>query len=139
MNLKFIRSCTSIYPLLEGDDTESLADIDVPGVSRDIVDTLIDDISTTDMSVQQIFEMISSKTVQYALTALRVADFLGHAELIEAASRAIAYRLEGLNRYKMMVVLGLQDTVDEDTPDTIRREIMNDRTMLDVLSRRCCK
>lgn len=139
----FLRSCTSIYPLLEGEDIGSLDDTpaqidvpDIPGISRDIVESILDDLM--EASSDQLDDLIGYRSTEYLMTALRVADFLGHDDLIEATSRTIASRLEGLDRKNMMILLGLKDT--EPSSERIRRELENDRRMMDsFLARRCRK
>jgi len=134
----FLRSCTSIYPLLEGEDIgPAQIDVpDIPGISRDIVESILDDVM--EASSDQLDDLIGYRSTEYLMTALRVADFLGHDDLIEATSRTIASRLEGLDRKNMMVLLGLKDT--EPSSERIRRELENDRRMLDsFLARRCRK
>lgn len=139
----FLRSCTSIYPLLEGEDIGSLDDTpaqidvpDIPGISRDIVESILDDLM--EASSDQLDDLIGYRSTEYLMMALRVADFLGHDDLIEATSRTIASRLEGLDRKNMMILLGLKDT--EPSSERIRRELENDRRMMDsFLARRCRK
>lgn len=123
MNGDFLARCDAIAPLLG--DAADVPTIDVPGVAPDLATKIAADVASTGHGAAGIAAMLKPKLLAYAVSVLRMGDFLGHQGMIDGAAKAIADHLEGMSRIEMARALHVHPE-DEDFTWSQQREIRND-------------